>query len=237
VLVALHDPLLVLASFLAVFALLVGARAMAARGVSSETVRRSLHVATGLWTTLMSALFWRLSWALVPPLAFLAVNASGKLSRFIPSLEGRRTGAGETGSDPHARTGLWTFPLGVAVAYGLFWGDPPRPQIVAGCLALALADPAAAWIGRRFGQRRLRPLALHRTLEGSVAFFFIAAITTAWVAAQLGAPGAMPEAGVPVLRLAIGCAAAGAFVEAFAPRGWDNALIPVAVGAAYLYFA
>ena len=210
---------------------------MAARGVSPETVRRSLHVATGLWTTLMSALFWKLGWALVPPLAFLAVNASGKLSRFIPSLEGGRTGAGERDSDPHARTGLWTFPLGVAATYLLLWADPPRPPIIAGCLALALADPAAAWFGRRFGQRRLRPLALHRTLEGSLAFFAVAAITTAWVAALLGSPGAVPEAGVPVLRMAIGCAAAGALVEAFAPRGWDNALIPLAVGAAYRYFA
>jgi len=53
----------------------------------------------------------------------------------------------------------------------------------------------------------------------------------------LGVSGATPEAGVPVLRLAIGCAAAGAIVEAFAPPGWDNALIPVAVAAAYRYFA
>jgi phytol kinase len=236
VLVALHDLLLVVASFLAVFALLVGARALGARGVSPETVRRSLHIATGLWTTLMSALFWRLGWAVVPPLAFLAANASGKLSRFIPALESRRVDSGVV-SDPHARTGLWTFPLGVAAAYLLLWSEPPRPPIVAGCLALALADPAAAWFGRRFGQRRLRPLALHRTLEGSLAFFLVAAITTAWVAAQLGPPGAAPEAGVPILRLAIGCAAAGALVEAFAPRGWDNALIPIAVGVAYRYFA
>lgn len=233
-LVALHDPLLVLASFLAVFALLVGARVLAARGASPEAVRRTLHIATGLWTTLVSALFWRLGWALVPPLAFLAVNASGRLSRFVPSLD--RPGEDATGTRRQSRTGLWTFPLGVALAYALFWGSPPRPQIVAGCLALALADPVAAWIGRRYGQRRLRPLALHRTLEGSMAFFVVAAITTAWIAARLGAPGAA-DGGVPVLRLAIGCAAAGAIVEAFAPPGWDNALIPVAVGAAYLALA
>lgn len=232
-LVALHDPLLVLASFLAVFALLVGARAIAARGAAPETVRRALHVATGLWTALVSALFFRLGWALVPPLAFLAVNASGRLSRFVPALD--HTGDDTPGSHRPSRTGLWTFPLGVALVYALFWGDPPRPPIVAGCLALALADPAAAWAGQRFGQRRLRPLALHRTLEGSLAFFLVAAITTAGIAARLGAPGA--DGGVPVLRLAIACGAAGAIAEAFAPPGWDNALIPPAVGAAYLFVA
>lgn len=207
---------------------------MAARGASPVTVRRALHVATGLWTTLVSALFWRLGWALVPPLAFLAVNASGKLSRFVPSLD--RPGEGAPGTLRQSRTGLWTFPLGVALAYVLFWRDPPRPPIVAGCLALALADPVAAWVGRRYGQRRLRPLALHRTLEGSIAFFVVAAITTACIAARLGAPGMTGES-VPVLRLAIGCAAAGALAEAFAPPGWDNALIPVAVAAAWLALA
>ncbi len=216
-LVALHDPLLVLASFLAVFALLVGARFMAARAASPESVRRALHVATGLWTTLVSALFWRLGWALVPPLAFLAVNVSGKLSRFVPSLDRSpdssedRSGEDAPGTHRQSRTGLWTFPLGVALSYALLW------------------------VGRRYGQRRLRPLALHRTLEGSIAFFVVAAVTTACIAASLGAPGA--AYGVPVLRLAIGCAAAGALAEAFAPPGWDNALIPVAVGAAYLALA
>jgi dolichol kinase len=215
---------------------------MAARGVSPGTVRRALHVATGLWTTLVSALFWRLGWALVPPLVFLAVNASGKLSRIVPSLDrspdssGDRTGEGAPGAHRQSRTGLWTFPLGVALAYALFWREPPRPPILAGCLALALADPVAAWVGRRYGQRRLRPLALHRTLEGSVAFFIVAAVTTACIAARLGVPGMTGE-GVPVLRLAIGCAAAGALAEAFAPPGWDNALIPVAVGAAWLALA
>ena len=234
-LVALHDPLLVIASFLAVFALLVGARTMAARGASPGTVRRTLHVAIGLWTALVTALFWRLGWALVPPIAFLAVNASGKLSRFVPSLEN----SNPKPDDARSRTGLWTFPLGIALSYALFWSDPPRPPLVAGCLALALADPAAAWVGRRFGQRRLRPLALHRTLEGSIGFFVVAAVTTGVIAARFGmplVPGA-PDVGVPVLRLAIACAAAGALAEAFAPPGWDNALIPVAVSAAYRYFS
>ena len=66
----------------------------------------------------MTALFLRLGWALVPPLAFLAVNASGKLARFVPSLN-RSGDAGST-------RGLWTFPLGVALSYAFFWSDPPR---------------------------------------------------------------------------------------------------------------
>ena len=153
----------------------------------------------------------------MPPVV-LALNASGRTGRMVPALD--RAG------DPGGARGLWTFPLGVALTYALFWSDAGRSPVVAGCLVLALADPAAAWIGGALGQRRLRPLRLRRTLEGSIAFFLVAAIATGWVAAQ-GASG------VPLARLAIGCAAAGALVEAFSPPGWDNAAIPLAVAAAY----
>lgn len=221
-LVALHDPLLVLASFLAVFALLVGARTASSRGVSSASVRRSLHAAIGLWTAFAASLFLRLGWALVPPLAFLAANASGRMGLLVPALE--REG------DPGSTRGLWTFPLGVAAVYALFWNDPGRAPVIAGCLALALADPAAAWVGTRLGQRRLRPLALRRTLEGSLAFFVVAAVAVGAVAASQGSA-------VHAVRMAVACGAVGAAVEALSPPGWDNAVIPVAVGAAYHFLA
>jgi phytol kinase len=226
VLVALHDPLLVAASFLALFALVFVARAVpilwredSARS-AAPGVRRALHAAVGLWTAWVTPRFHHLGWALVPPLVFFALNASGKTGRLVPALDR----AGDRGST----RGLWTFPLGVALTYALFWhgSEPGRAPIVAGCLGLALADPAAAWVGGRLGQRRLRPLRLQRTLEGSIAFFLVAALAVGWIAWQ-HAPG------VPTVRLAVGCAAAGALVEALSPAGWDNAVIPLAIAAAY----
>jgi phytol kinase len=222
VLVALHDPILVLASFLAVFALLVGARTVSSRGVSSAAVRRSLHAAIGLWTAFAASLFLRLGWALVPPLVFLAANASGRTGHLVPALE--REG------DAAWKRGLWTFPLGIAVVYAIFWNDPGRAPVIAGCLALALADPAAAWAGKRWGQRRLRPLALGRTLEGSLTFFVVAAVAVGAVAASQGNV-------VHAVRMAVGCGAAGAVVEALSPPGWDNAVIAMGVGAAYHFLA
>jgi phytol kinase len=222
VLVALHDPLLVAASFLVLFALVALARAAGRHPAAAPAVRRALHVAVGLWTAFVATRFHHLGWALVPPLAFLAINASGKTGRMVPALDR----AGDAGSS----RGLWTFPLGVALTYALFWSDPSRAPVVAGCLALALADPAAAWVGGRFGQRRLRPLRLRRTLEGSLAFFLVAALAAGVVAWCL-APG------VHAVRLAVGCAAAGALVEALSPPGWDNAVIPLAVAAAFHFLA
>jgi len=216
---ALRDPLLVAASFLVLFTFVAFGR-WAGSHLPGVVVRRGLHVAVGLWTAFVTLLFRHVGWALVPPVAFLAINASGRTGRLVPALDR----AGDSGSS----RGLWTFPLGVALTYALFWSDDPtaRARIVAGCLVLALSDPAAAWIGTRLGQRRLRPLRLHRTLEGSIAFFLVATLAVAAVAWQVS-PGAH------AIGIAVGCAAAGMVVEAMAPPGWDNAAIPLAVAAAY----
>lgn len=221
-LVAFHDPLLVAASFLVLFALVALARTAGSRPSAGAGVRRALHAAVGLWTAFVATRFHHLAWALVPPASFLAINASGRTGRLVPALHR----AGDAGS---AR-GLWTFPLGVALTYAIFWNDPARAPVVAGCLTLALADPAAAWAGSRIGQRRLRPLRLRRTLEGSLVFFVVAALVAGGVA-WCAAPG------VHAVRLAVGCAAAGALVEALSPPGWDNAAIPLAVAAAYHFLA
>ena len=230
-LVALHDPLLVAASFVVLIALVFLARVLGSRPSLAPGIRRGLHAAVGLWTAWVSTRFHHLGWALVPPLVFFAINASGTTGRMVPALDR----AGDSGST----RGLWTFPLGVALTYALFWrtvmgpagpaGPDPtagRAPIVAGCLALALADPAASWVGGRLGQRRLRPLRLRRTLEGSLAFFLVAAIAVGGVA-WLTVPGVL------TLRLALSCAAAGALVEALSPPGWDNAAIPLAIAATY----
>ena len=219
---ALHDPFLVLVSLAAVLALVFGARLARARGVPPMLARKILHAAVGLWTVLVTSRFHTLGWALIPPAAFLAVNAAGKTRALVPGIA--------RADDAASARGLWTFPLGVVVTYLLYWNAEGRAAVMAGCAVLAFADPIAAGIGARFGQRRLRPLGHGRTLEGSLAFFVVAAVAVACVAAGRAD-------GVTPWRLAIGCAAAGAAVEALSPPGWDNLSIPVAVAAAYAWLA
>lgn len=217
---ALHDPALVLLSLIVVLALVTGARAAGAKGVPSHAIRKSLHVGVGVWTVLVTPRFHHLGWALVPPIVFLGVNALGKLRALVPSLS---TNGGAASS-----RGLWTFPLGVALTYIFFWEPTQRSAILAGCATLALADPAAAIAGARFGQRKFHPFGHGRTLEGSLAFLIVAAAVVGWIAAaHAHAPG------IPAWRLAIGCAGAGAAAEALSPPGWDNVAIPLVVAAAY----
>lgn len=219
---ALHDPILVVVSLAAVSALVLAARAAGARGAPPLALRKWVHVAVGLWTAFITPHFVHLGWALVPPVAFLALNASGKTRAWAPSL----ADAGSASSN----RGLWTFPLAVAIVYLLYWHVPGRAPILAGVATLALADPAAAIVGSRWGQRRLHPLGHGRTLEGSLAFFVVAAIVVGWIAATRGAT-------VLPLRLSVACGAAGAIAEMIAPPGWDNLLVPVVVAVAYQWLS
>jgi phytol kinase len=213
----LHDPALVVLSLAAVFLLVLGTRALGQRAhVTPATLRKLLHAAVGAWTLLITPQFHHLGWALAPPVLFGAVNASGLSRTLMPNM----------GATPWEARGLWTFPLGVALTYVFFWEDAGRRAILSGLAALAFADPVAAVVGSRFGQRRLDGFGHGRTLEGSAAFFLVAAIGAGLVAS--GQAG-----GAFAWRMGVGCGVAGAAAEAVTPSGWDNVTIPLAVALVY----
>ncbi len=211
-----HDPILVLATFVYVALLLLVIRGLA--GVfrlSRFTARKSVHIGIGVGTIVTTALYDRLGWALVAPAAFAALNFTGVLRAVAPSLE-------RDGRDP----ALWVFPLSVLALLLLFWEGGDRAPALAGLAALGFADPAAAVVGSRFGERRFAGWGHGRSVEGSLTYLAVAGGAAAAIA--LAVPGAGPA-----LRLAVGCGIAGAFVEAISPAGIDNLTAPLAVAAAF----
>ena len=217
----LHDPALVLVSIPAIGALVaLILRAGRSAHLSALVQRRWLHVGVGTATIAILPMFHSQGWALVPPVAFLILNATPRgrawLAPFATLGQGSR--------------GLWTFPLGVALAILVYWEDADRSAILAGCAALAYADPVAAIVGTRWGQRRLARWGSGRTLEGSMAFFVVCALSTGAVAMITGN-------GVFPWRMGVGCALVGAAAEALTPSGWDNVAIPVVVAAAFRFLA
>jgi dolichol kinase len=87
----------------------------------------------------------------------------------------------------------------------------PRQAALAGILTLALADPMASLIGRKWGRRKIGS----GTLEGSVVFFLVASLTLAFFAPW------------PV---AVAAALAAAVVEAIPWPVDDNLSVPLAAG-------
>lgn len=216
----LHDPLLVLATFAYIGLLLLVLRGLASiRPPSPFTVRKLVHVGVGAGTLVATVLFHSRGWALVAPAAFVLLNALGVPRRAVPALA-------RDAPDP----ALWMFPLTVVVLYILFWQDLHRGPVLAGIAALGLADPAAAVVGRRLGERRYVGWGHGRSLEGSAAYLIVTGIAAAWIAARIPEP-------LPILRLTVGCGAAGAFVEAVSPTGWDNLSAPVAVAVVFRLLA
>lgn len=91
-------------------------------------------------------------------------------------------------------------------------------------VVLAVADPAAALIGRRFGRTRLLD---NRSLEGTLAFFAAGVLSSLLVMWALG-PASLSSR----LLLAAVAGLAGAATELLSSRMDDNFTIPVAVAAA-----
>ncbi|HEY7728247.1 MAG TPA: hypothetical protein VID50_07305 [Candidatus Eisenbacteria bacterium] len=217
---ALHDPLLVLATFAYIGLLLLLVRSLSGiRPIAPFTARKLVHAGVGAGTLIATVLFAERGWALVAPSAFVLLNAAGAPGRALPALR-------PEGRDP----ALWMFPLTVVVLYLLFWTDLHRAPVLAGVAALGFADPAAAAVGRRFGERRYVGWGHGRSLEGSAAYLIVTGAAAALLAARVPEP-------LPVLRLAVGCGAAGALIEAVSPTGWDNLSAPVAVAVAFRVLA
>jgi phytol kinase len=173
-----------------------------------EIPRKLAHVGAGgiaccaplLVTTHWAMLFLTGSFALV----LLTARRLGLLG----SLHGR-AGAGDV-----------VYPAGVYAAFVLAGGDALLFQL--SVLVLALADPAAALVGRRFGRVRYRLAGVTRSLEGSLGFAATAFAVTVLALTASGRLGA-----AAALLCASAVAVIVASLEAASPPGLDNLAVPV----------
>jgi phytol kinase len=112
-------------------------------------------------------------------------------------------------------TGEIYFAVGVVVTALLFLPSH-AVSFVVGMLVLAIADPLAALIGTKYGSHMYRAWGDKKTVEGSMA-------------CAIAGGGILVFAGAP-LWAAYGGGLLLAGVEAYAPRGGDNVLLPLVAG-------
>lgn len=91
-------------------------------------------------------------------------------------------------------------------------------------VTLALADPAAALIGRKFGTV---PLVNGRSLQGTATFFLVGAVASLVILSVFHGNVSAAQA----LCICLAASFAGAIAELFSARVDDNLSIPVVVGA------
>jgi len=201
-----------LVSFAYVFAAIGIAEALRKwRGYSVEFTRKFIHIAVGMWAYGSVLLFERRTFAIIPPLAFVAINAFSYWQGTFKAME-----TGEKG-----QLGTIYFPISFVALVWMLWGWPHL--LVASLMPMTWGDALAAVVGRRIGRRHYTVLGSTRSLEGSVVMFLASWVATL-VPLMLLAPG--PVNLVAAAGTAAVVALGAMVVEAVSPWGIDNLTVP-----------
>jgi len=187
-----------------------------------EESRKLVHIGVSHWWLLAMAGFTSWKWAIVPPIAFIALNLFSWYSGLFDAMERK----------PRDLTNLGTvyFPIALLLMVIFTWQDSPvlsnaHPYLGGlGIMAMGYGDGFAALVGSHRGTRKYSILGSTKSLEGSLTMF-IAALIPLFFLILLG--GSVPW------LLALGLAALlsllATIVEAVTPLGLDNLTVPFAV--------
>lgn len=180
-----------------------------------EIVRKAMHIGSGLIALALPWLFAE-AW----PVVLLTVMAS--LGMFaVKYLRGLRHNLGAvTGSVVRNTVGEICFPLGAGLLFLLARGDLLLYSIP--LLILTFADASAALIGVFYGVRRYTTDDGAKTLEGSLAFFqaaFLSTLVPLLLFSEVGR--------AETLMVALVMGILSMLLDAIAWWGLDNFLIPI----------
>ena len=195
----------------------VGEALRAWGGWAAESSRRVVHAGVGMATALCPPLFASPTWIYVLAGVFIVANGVAVRRRLLKGMHGIE----------RESWGTVVFPIALVVALWLCWTlDSSRVfilQIAFG--VLALADPAASWVGTRLASPGRYSVAGHtKSIAGSLAFAAVASSVTA-----LGLAWLAPDwSGLTIAVGALSVAGVGAAAEALGRKGWDNLWIVLA---------
>ena len=183
--------------------------------LSPEASRKLFHVGGGL-TTLAFPLLFHSAW----PVLVLAPVTIGTLLA-LKYVRGLRGGLGNVlyGVERHSLGEVY-MPLSITLVWVLAGGN--ALLYVVPVLVLALADPAAALIGMRYGRLRYTSVDGEKSVEGSLAFF---AVAFCGALAPLLLFGGVEQPAA--LLIALDVALLAMIAESVAWRGLDNLFIPL----------
>ena len=207
-----QDIIALIVSFVYVFAMIGVAEGLRKwRGYSVDFTRKFIHIAVGMWAYGTVLLFERRTFAIIPPLAFVAINAFSYWQGTFKAME-----TGEKG-----QLGTIYFPLSFAVIIWLLWEQPHL--VVASLMPMTWGDALAAVVGRRIGKNHYTVVGSTRSLEGSGVMFLASWVATL-VPLLLLAPASLSVGTAMVTAAVTALGATG--VEAISPWGIDNLTVP-----------
>ena len=182
-------------------------------GVAARTTRRLVHVGVSLFVASTPLLFSGPFPVYALAAVFTLLNAAARSWQWWAGIHAAR---------PQS-WGTVALPLSVLPAVAATWSVSPDRLLAfqTAYLVLALADPAASWVGERSASDASSK---GSTVAGSLTF---AGITLVVTATLLAGVAGLPVA--PVLGVAVGTTLVATLVEALSHRGWDNLFVVAAV--------
>lgn len=179
-----------------------------------EVLRKLLHIVMGGVTVGLPWLFHDV-WA-VWVLAFISILLLALIKRWEPL---RRRFASVVCSVNRETYGELCFPLAVAIVFTACRAEP-----LTYCISisiLAMADALSALVGVFYGTHKYSTAGGSKTIEGSLCFFVVTALTTY---AGLALCGTRPAVALAIAGL-LGCLVTA--FESIAWKGLDNLFIPL----------
>lgn len=174
--------------------------------LSSETVRKIIHIGVSNWVFILTGCFNTLSFALIGPVTFIILNGV-----FVYSGAAKLLGMGNRKRD----NGLIYFPFSLLVMTLLYYrGLIQAHDVIAGTLVMGYGDGFAALLGSKLGRHKYSVMNAQKSWEGT-AVMFIASL----VVILLVTPYSIPKA--------IMMAVVATVFEAVTPLGLDNITVPL----------
>lgn len=174
--------------------------------LSSETVRKVIHIGVSNWVFILTGCFNTLSFALIGPVTFIILNGA-----FVYSGAAKLLGMGNRKRD----NGLIYFPFSLLVLTLLYYrGLIQAHDVIAGTLVMGYGDGFAALLGSKFGRHKYSVMNAQKSWEGT-AVMFIASLAVILLVTPYSIPKAIMMAVVATV------------FEAVTPLGLDNITVPL----------
>lgn len=183
-------------------------------GISSESMRKVVHIGVSNWWFMNLFFFTSFGWALVGPICFIGVNSLFTILNWGKSL----------GLDDRTRNwGLVYFPITLLLlVIGTYQGVIPPLSATIAVLVMGWGDGLAAMVGSKWGKKKIAKL--NKSYVGCATMAVVSFIVTA-LALGIGSSLSLPT--ILLSSLLVGVVAMT--VEILTPWGLDNITVPLAV--------
>lgn len=180
--------------------------------LKAELTRKFVHFNTGFITLLFPSLIDNHWYVLLLCASFAVLLVSSKRFGFLKSIN----------AIDRKSSGSLLYPIVVYGCYLLYDYFQSEIFYFIPILSLAVADPIAALVGKKWPLGKYTIFGYSKTLSGSGAFFLFAFVSTGIVGWLQGLQSTI------LFTLAISVALATTVAEAVSHRGLDNLTIPLA---------